>query len=336
MTNAGSWRQQIATFTARLRNEGRSRTEIADAVRVRFNVNARVAYRMACGWSQREVADRWSERWTTDPKTAKNISYWEQWPSKTGYAPSLEVLDRLAQIYQCRIMDLLVDIGDYRIAATHARRSLPPHPHERPLKGHAVSADVVGATDLSDSDGWYVASCKALLRLDIDPPLATDEREIVAVVDGITELDTAVSVPRHPEDKAEQHGLEVDLLYGGQLQRREHPHESFFQHIIELAEPLHADQMHSYAIALHPPFGQPLAPHFVQVPLRRLDHFDVRVRFDTRKLPRMIWQLAGVASAVINDPQPVGGILTPDRFGEVHATFSQLRQGRAYGVRWEY
>lgn len=97
----------------RLRSEGRTWVEIADVLRAQYGLNARAAIRHAHGWTQDHVARIWSERWPDDLKTHKNISYWETWP-KHGYAPSFDVLDKLAQIYSCTVGDLLVDLGDYR------------------------------------------------------------------------------------------------------------------------------------------------------------------------------------------------------------------------------
>jgi hypothetical protein len=51
---------------------------------------------------------------TPDLKTFKNFSYWELWSSSTGYAPSLEVLGRLAELYECSAGDLLSDYADFR------------------------------------------------------------------------------------------------------------------------------------------------------------------------------------------------------------------------------
>ena len=77
-------------------------------------MNARVALRLAHGWSQGDVADQWNERWPDDIKTFKNISYWEKWPASTGYTPSLEVLTKLAELYSCHVTELLVDAADHR------------------------------------------------------------------------------------------------------------------------------------------------------------------------------------------------------------------------------
>src|SRR5262249_34121228 len=59
-----------------------------------------------------------------DVKTFKNFSYWELWPSSTGYAPSLDVLTRLAELYECSVGDLLSDYGDFRQRDTEYRTHL--------------------------------------------------------------------------------------------------------------------------------------------------------------------------------------------------------------------
>jgi len=68
---------------------------------------------LARGWSQRDVADQWNTHWPADPKTFKNFSYWELWPADTGHAPSLDVLGKLAELYECRVADLLSDAADF-------------------------------------------------------------------------------------------------------------------------------------------------------------------------------------------------------------------------------
>jgi hypothetical protein len=97
---ARSQKQQQLLRSRALRAAGRTWAEIATEFRAEYGVNARVALRLAHGWSQGDVADQWNARWPDDLKTFKNVSYWERWPAPTGYEPSLEVLAKLAELYQ--------------------------------------------------------------------------------------------------------------------------------------------------------------------------------------------------------------------------------------------
>jgi len=108
-----SVRQAQALQTLRLRQQGRTWAEIGAAFQVTYRVNPRVALRQAHGWSQPQAAERWTELWPDDPKTFKSFSYWEQWPGQTGHSPSLDTLDRLARLYECKVTDLLTDCQDY-------------------------------------------------------------------------------------------------------------------------------------------------------------------------------------------------------------------------------
>jgi len=194
--------------------------------------------------------------------------------------------------------------------------------------------DGPGGSAPPESEGWFVESFSALLRLDTEPIEALEQRVIVATSDGLSELATSVSVPRHPADDGQQHGLESELLHGGSLELREQPYESYFKNVIVLPRPLRKGERHHYALRLRIPAGQPMATHYVYVPLSRSDHFDLRVRFNPRHLPQAVWTLRGAPTTVIYQGTPTEETLVPDRFGEVHVSFRSLRTGFGYGVCW--
>ncbi len=140
-----SVRQAQIVQAAQLRERGQSWVDVAGHFQSAYHINPRIALRQAHGWSQPQAAERWNARWPDDPKTFKNFSYWEQWPAPTGHAPSLDTLDRLAQLYECRITDLLTDCADYSKVSRTATPGLdvqdrPPAPDPEPMRKPAIAA----------------------------------------------------------------------------------------------------------------------------------------------------------------------------------------------------
>jgi hypothetical protein len=197
-----------------------------------------------------------------------------------------------------------------------------------------ATAQPAGTGAEGGGPGWFVASFTALLRMDLEPPEALELRRVVSTVDGLSEITTAVGVPRHPGDQGEDHDLRIEVLHGGRLERREQPYESYFRYVIALAEPLPAGVEHEYVIRMTTPAGQPMHPHYVHVPSVRTDHFALRARFHAGAAPRSIWRLTGVPPVAIYDPEPGRDRVETDRFGQLRCDFHRLAPGHGYGIRW--
>jgi transcriptional regulator with XRE-family HTH domain len=107
MTELRSQKRERDQVARSLRAEGKSWVEVAEVLRQRYRHNPRVALRYAHGWSQRQVAEEWNRRWPDELKTFKTFSYWEQWPSSTGHAPSLDSFAKLAQHFVTLLVQYL-------------------------------------------------------------------------------------------------------------------------------------------------------------------------------------------------------------------------------------
>ncbi|MCF4119869.1 hypothetical protein L1785_02650 [Antribacter sp. KLBMP9083] len=171
---ARSLKARQAALVAEVRTRGGSWVQVAAAVQRQFGVNRRAALRIAHGWSQGEAADRWNLRWPDDPKTFKNFSYWEQWPASTGYAPSLEVLARLAELYECSVADLVADVADFGagVPGAHLAGVLEPGGAVAMLEGMDVNDVARVASSWAAQAGSVVAGRSMLLKLSAGLSLA--------------------------------------------------------------------------------------------------------------------------------------------------------------------
>ena len=333
MTEAGnSSRQAQIALALSLRANGQTWVEIADTLRARHGLNARAAMRIARGWSQSDVAEAWVRRWPDEPRTFKNISYWEQWPGRSGYAPSLDVLAKLAELYECRVADLVVDLADFRlsdrppVAAADSEYLWP----ETSEGGAPQSVATLPPHE------WYVETLRAQVRLDTETPEALEERRIVSTVHGLSHLSTALTVPRSDSQGTPHTSLNSEVVFGGRLVAKLEPTEHHHRYFIDIGRSLGSGERHEYALRHRIPRGQSMAPHYVCLPLLRCDFFELRVRFNLDRLPRTVWQIGGIPPRSIDNVQPSANIISPDALGEIRIRFRDLSVGFSYGAKWEF
>lgn len=111
-----SRRARLLALSIDLRAQGCSWSEIAARFRSEEGVAPLVAFRLAHGLTQRELAERWNRLFLGEDGSGaiadKHISYWETWP-QAGHEPSLRTLKRLARLFECDISELVED-GSFR------------------------------------------------------------------------------------------------------------------------------------------------------------------------------------------------------------------------------
>lgn len=184
------------------------------------------------------------------------------------------------------------------------------------------------------AEEWWVESLRSVVRLDLPQPMVSEERVIVADVDGISELEVAISLGIPTEPPADPAELGVELVHGGRLALREHPSPSFYRAVLLLPRPLARGERHGFALSITIPGGRLPAPHYALTPFRRYGTFDLVVRFDPAAVPAPLWRVDGLPPRMLDDPPGAGDLVRPDQFGEVSLRFARLPLGRSYGVRW--
>jgi hypothetical protein len=277
--------------------------------------------------------------WLRSLRSRSDLTY-RQLSTRTGYSTST-LQEALAgrRLPTLAVALAVVEACEDDPAAWHARWTLVRQTLDRDAPADLARLGVPPwppSPAGSDGDqGWYVEEASALLRLDLGITEAVERRTVVATAGPLSELATGVSVPRRHDDDAVEHGLDLELLYGGRLEAHEQPYESYFRQSLVLPTPLRAGERHTYAMRLRLPPGQPMAPHFVHVPLLRSDSFRLCVRFDRARPPQAVWRVDGVPTAVIYERRPGSAVLQPDESGEVRAEFSDMRVGYGYGLCWQ-
>jgi hypothetical protein len=178
--------------------------------------------------------------------------------------------------------------------------------------------------------GWHVQSFDAVALLDEDRPMSVERRLIVADRDGLDRIQLGWSLPVQPDAR----DLDVRVLYGGVLVERQQQTATRVELVLELPTPLRIGDRHEYSVLTYTPADRQLKNHYAYTPYTVCGHFDLRVRFDRKRLPDRIWRVSGAFHRELDERLVEGEPLAADRSGEVRLHFDDLLPGYGYGLQW--
>jgi hypothetical protein len=211
----------------------------------------------------------------------------------------------------------------------------PRTAHRRALQAfELVAAELVRTrTEENEKSGWYLASLRVLLRMDLATPETLEERVVVSTVDGLVSMTNLVGIPRPGGGRP---GLHTEVIFGAELVDQLQPSASVFRRHVKLPRPLRRGESHEYYTRTTVPDGEPMVPRYIYEPTRRNELFTLRIRFHPARLPAKLWLLDGTYRRAAEDPPSEAlTALELDRLHEVCAIFRKPRLGLAYGIRWE-
>jgi hypothetical protein len=250
---------------------------------------------------------------------------------RTAVAASLALTARTRQMpyFGDRVTWLAGHLSrDYRTALRRidaAEQLLAEEVARELLRRRGRTADTPG--------GWYLEEFRALLRLDTATPESIEHRRIVSTRADLKEVMAWLDVPHDPGQPGPD--LQAEIMYGGRLIRKEQPARNRFHLMVELPAPLQPGQQHEYGLIVRMREGIPMRPHYILTPECQCNHFVLRVRFDTERLPVWARRVDGETVRMFEAAQPAGRMAVPDATGEVEEEFRNLTMYLGYGLQWQ-
>lgn len=181
---------------------------------------------------------------------------------------------------------------------------------------------------------WYTMTLSTTLRLDKPTPEATEVRKIVSMKEGLARVALGFALPRPRSELRPRMGLEVEMQFGGELESNSQPSAEFFVQYVRFPRPLAKGEEHTFGKIVRIPPGQLMTPYYMSRPLHPVDRFELRVKFDPARLPRVVWRISGIPYHPSEADGPGKDIVELDRIGEVAVAFERLRPNYGYGVCW--
>lgn len=200
------------------------------------------------------------------------------------------------------------------------------------------AADFLGVEppeeELFQSGQWYVRASTTTLRLDGPSPEAHEVRTIVSLRDGLRGVTLGMGTPRARAEERPRLGLDVELLYGGELVRVDQVAAAYFVYRVQFPEPLSRGDERTIEVRVRIPEGQVMVPRYVSRSAHRVDLLELRIKFDRERTPRAVWRINALPFPVSEEDGPNGDDVAVDSVGEAFVRFTNLRPRFAYGLCW--
>lgn len=208
--------------------------------------------------------------------------------------------------------------------------------HADRLLAHAALRQWEDTEDADPETGWHLRELRSVLRLDTAEPRLYETRVVVADRPNLDRVVVRLSVPPSGDGAGgDRHDLVAEVEYGARvIDAQETPNASHFRWDLRLTRRLQIGDEHEFQLSYRLPPGHPPRPHYALLPLVQCDRFDLRVRFRADRLPAAVWRLDGVPPRLLDDEAPGEDLLDLDASSEVRLGFTNLKQGRGYGVGW--
>ena len=186
--------------------------------------------------------------------------------------------------------------------------------------------------DPNQDDDWYLSSLNALLRFEGDTISLMETRRLVATRPGIRDVEVAWGSTRPPGAESVD-AMRVEIMYGGEIQQETvQSTPSLWHGTLRLSRELGAGDVHEFRT--HVRDLAQAEPYYIVTPTRRVDRFELRLKFDHDWRPKRICRLDGTLARFARDWPLEPELLVPDEIGEVTTSFMALRRGRSYGLLW--
>ena len=182
---------------------------------------------------------------------------------------------------------------------------------------------------------WYNRELRLLVRLDRSPAEIREERCVVAIAPGLSEVTASTGVLAFdPTESGGRVRNEVD--YGGALYHTEDLRGGLSFAQVRLPMALAPGEHYWYGRTVRAVSPRMPAPRALYTPSVRCDRLTLRIRFAEHSVPTIVRRVEEARPELSGFVAATAPSLHVNAVNEVQAVFDQLVLGRTYGLVWEH